>query len=244
MKRALVAAIAAALTTAAVLSASGLGATSTRKAKSKSHHAHRAGATGASGATGPWGGRKQSGPPPTLSKVLADMKARKAARDKTLADALGVSVEKLQSAFDTLEATALADAVKKNRLTQAEADAITACKKAPLTCDRSDLPAGGPGGLGGGQGGLGGGPGRFIGPRGTGLDDLAKELGVSTDKLKSALQTTRPKGLGSGGRGFRFHHEGGPGGGMGGDPPQGGPPPGGPQGGAYEAPPAATGTGV
>ena len=136
MKRALVAALAASLTTAAVLSASGIGATTSRKAKSRSHHAYRAGATGATGAQG----AKPTGPPPTMAKVHAQMEALRAAQQKKLADALGVSVEKLQTALDTLEAKRLAADVAANRLTQAEADAIKACKKAPLTCDRSNLP--------------------------------------------------------------------------------------------------------
>ena len=123
MKRALVAAIAAALTTAAVLSASGLGATTSRKAKSRTHHAHRAGATGATGA---WGA-KPTGPPPTMAKALADMQKQRDAQDAKLADALGVSVDKLHAAFDAVEAKHLADAVKNNQLTQAQADATKAC---------------------------------------------------------------------------------------------------------------------
>ena len=172
MKRALAAAIAAALTTAAVLSASGIGATTSLKAKSRSHHAHRAGATGASGATGAHGAMP-TGPPPTMAQAFATMQKQRDAQQKKLADALGVSVEKLQSAMDTVAAKRLADDVKSNRLTQAQADAIKACKKAPLTCDRSNLPAyGGHHGMGG-PGPMGG----HRGDRGAGLTDLAAELG-------------------------------------------------------------------
>ena len=250
MKRALVAAIAAALTTAAVLSASGLGATTSRKAKSRTHHAHRAGATGATGATGPWGA-KPTGPPPTMAQALATEQKQRDAQDQKLADALGVSVDKLHSAFDAVEAKHLADSVKNNQLTQAQADAIKACKKAPLTCDRSNMPAfGGHDGMGFGMGG----PRGRRGGDGSGLTDLATELGVSVDKLKTALQANRPQGPrfgGPGGRGGRGPDGDGPhGGGMGG-PPQGGmggPPQGGmggaPQGGSYPAPPAAAGTGA
>ena len=237
MKRALVAAIAAALTTAAVLSASGLGATTSRKAKSRTHHAHRAGATGATatGATGAWGA-KPTGPPPTMAEVHAKMEAQRAAQQKKLADALGVSVEKLQSSLDAVEAKRLAADVAAKRLTQAQADAIKACKTAPLTCDRSNLPAFG------GHGGPGGPRGMHRGPGRAGdLKALADELGVSTDKLRSALQATRPQGPGFGG-----HMDGGHGphgGGMGGPPPgMGGG--GGPQGGAFQGPPADAGTGV
>lgn len=239
MKRALVAAIAAAITTAAVLSASGFGATTPRKAKSKTRTHHRAvhrsqalGATGASGSTGARG--EPTGPPPTMAQALADMKARRDAQDKKLADALGVSVDKLHAAFDAVQAKALVAAVKANRLTQAEADAITACKKAPLTCDRSNLPA--YGGRGFGHGGFD--HGGFDGPgdgqgASTFLSDLATELGVTTDKLQAALQANRPQGPGFDGR-------------HGGDGPDGDARPGAPdqQGGSYSAPPAAAGSGA
>ena len=239
MKRALVAAIAAALTTAAVLSASGLGATTSRKAKSRTHHAHRAGATGATGATGPWGA-KPTGPPPTMAQALATEQKQRDAQDQKLADALGVSVDKLHSAFDAVEAKHLADSVKNNQLTQAQADAIKACKKAPLTCDRSNMPAFG------GHDGMGGPMGMHRGPgaHGDDLTALATELGVSTDKLKTALQANRPQGPRFGGPGDHGGPDGdGPhGGGPGGPPPGFGG--GAPQGGSYPAPPAAAGTGA
>lgn len=216
MKRALVAALAASLATAAVLSASGIGATTPRK--SKARHAHRAGATGASGAQG----AVPTGPPPTMAKVYADMQAKRDAQDKKIADALGVSVEKFRGALDDLETKRLADDVKNNRLTQAEADAIKACKKAPLTCDRSNLPAGGHGGPGGmgGMGGLGhrdDGDGPHGGPRSqngdsTFLTDLASALDVTPAKLKAALDANRPQFGGPGGRhgGFGGRGPGGP----------------------------------
>ncbi len=238
MKRALVAAIAAALTTAAVLSASGLGATPTTKAKARHHarHAQTLGATGSQGA-------QPTGPPPTMAQAFADMQKLRDAQDKKLADALGVSVDKLHSAFDAVQAKHLADDVKNNRLTQAQADAIKACKKAPLTCDRSNLPAFGGRGFGGrgfggrGFGGHGGmrGPGGPGGDRANDLTDLASALGVSTDKLKTVLQANRPQGHGFGG------HDGG---GPDNDGPPGGGPGGGMQGGSYGPPPATPGTGA
>ena len=235
MKRALVAAIAAALTTAAVLSASGFGATPTKQAKARHHHATHAQTTGATGATGAQGA-KPTGPPPTMAQAYAEMQKQRDAQDKKLADALGVSIDKLHSAFDSVQAKRLADGVKNNRLTQAQADAITACKKAPLTCDRSNLPAFGGHGFGGHEG-MRGGP---DGPGGrddqaTGLTDLATALGVSVDKLKAALQANHPQGPGFGGHG---------GGGPDSDGPRGGGPGGGFQGGSYGPPPAAAGTGA
>lgn len=232
MKRALVAAIAAALTTAAVLSASGIGATTTKRSKHHQRHAHRS-QSGATGATGAWGA-KPSGPPPTMATVLAQMEKRRAAQDQKLADALGVTVTKLRDARDAVEAKRLAAAVKDNRLTQAEADAITACKKAPLTCDRSNLPAFG--GRGGHHGPMGRPGGPMGGPGGGSLADLASELGVTTDKLQSALRSVRPADGMRGPDGDGPHD-----GGMGG-PPGGGF--GGMQGGGYNGPPPAAGTGA
>ena len=234
MKRALVAALAASLATAAVLSASGLGATTPRKGKTRSAHRAHSGATGATGAQG----AAPTGPPPTMAKALADMQVLRDAQDKKLADALGVSVEKLRGAFDDLEAKRLADAVKNNTLTQAEVDAIKACKKAPLTCDRSNLPAGGHGGHGGPGGihfddgdGPHGAPGQ--GGQNTFLTDLATALGVTPEKLKAALAANRPHfGGGRGGHdggGFRGPRGGGPG-----DP----------QDGAFDGAPAGSATGA
>ena len=116
----------------------------------------------------------------------------------------------------------LDQAVKDNKLTADQRDAILACDKAPLTCDRSNLPAFGFGGGFGHHGGPGG-PGFGPGKRGPGAaadtyaKDLAAELGISEDKVVAALKAQRPKfdDHGPGGRG----HHGGPGPGF-------GPPPG------------------
>ena len=97
--------------------------------------------------------------------------------------------------------------MKANTLTQAQADAILACKAAPLTCDRSNLPAGGPGG-------------RHV-ASGTMRDgsafaaDLAKALGIDQAKVESALKSARRVRHGQGAARPRRHADGGgmPGGG-------------------------------
>ncbi|MCU0257733.1 MAG: hypothetical protein MUF56_01745 [Solirubrobacteraceae bacterium] len=195
MKRALLSAVTAALATAAVLATVGFGATSKSTTRSSSNQS-------ASSQT-------QSGPPKTMKQVYEEMQKQRAAQQKKLAEAIGVSVADLEKAQDKLKADRLAADVKANRLTQAQADAIKACEAAPLTCDRSNLPAGG-----------------HRGHRGQRPDrdqyakDLAAALNVDVDKVTEALQSTRPersKGEGFGGRG----HRGGPGHGPGG--PMGGP---------------------
>ena len=207
MKRALVAAMLSALATGAVLATVGFGANSTATtAKKKSSRTAQT---------------TQSGPPKTMKQVYDEMQAKKAAQDKKLADALGVSTADLKAAQDKLKKDRLAAEVKANRLTQAQADAIEACDAAPLTCDRSNLPAGGPGGRHGGP--MGG----KKGDRGTFAADLAKALGIDQAKVEQALKDTRPapptqggmpgRGDGDGPHGMGGH--GGPGG-------PGGPPPG------------------
>ncbi len=136
MKRALVAAMLSALATGAVLATVGFGANSTATT-SKKQSSKSAQTT-------------QSGPPKTMKQVYDEMQTQRAAQEKKLADALGVSTADLTAAKEKLKKDKLAAEVKANRLTQAQADAITACDAAPLTCDRSNLPAGGPGGRHGG----------------------------------------------------------------------------------------------
>ncbi len=198
MKRALVAAMLSALATGAVLATVGFGADSTattsKKKSSKSAQT------------------TQSGPPKTMKQVYDEMETLRAAQQKKLAEALGVSTADLKAAQDKLKKERLAAEVKANRLTQTQADAITACEAAPLTCDRSNLPAGGHGGRHGGG---------MKGDRGTFAADLAKALGIDTAKVEKALQDTRPArptqgGMPGGHGGGRGH--GGPGG-----PPGGGP---------------------
>jgi hypothetical protein len=112
--KALLAAVLAALASAAVLATVGLGADTT--------------------ATKPT-------PPPTQADALKAMQAQRDAQLAKLASALGVGADKLKSSLDTLEQQELDAKVQNNELTQAQADAIKACKVAPLTCDRSNLPA-------------------------------------------------------------------------------------------------------
>ena len=220
MKRALVAALLSALATAAVLATVGFGANSTATTASKKKSSKSAQAT-------------QSGPPKTLKQVYDEMQTRRAAQDKKLADALGVSVDDLTKAQDTIFKDRLDAQVKANTLTQAQADAILACKAAPLTCARSTLPAGG---------GPGGPRGRHDrGGSGNLAADLAKALGIDQAKVESALKSVMPArpawpkgGMPTGGGmptaggmpgdhgGFGPHGHGGPGGGPGG-PPGGGP---------------------
>ena len=137
-----------------------------------------------------------------MKEALAAEEKQRAANQEKLAKSLGVSVDKLQSALDAVKKKNLDQAVKDNRLTAEQRDAILACDKAPLTCDRSNLPAYG---FGGGPGHFGG-PGGPPGPRGPGLrrfrggpagsdtfvKDLAAELGISEDKVTSALKANRP----------------------------------------------------
>jgi hypothetical protein len=112
--KALLAAVLAALATAAVLATVGLGADSPSTPKT---------------------------PPPTQADALKTMQAQRDAQLGKLATALGVTTDKLKSSLDTIEQQVLDQKVKDNELTQAQADAIKACKANPLTCDRSNLPA-------------------------------------------------------------------------------------------------------
>lgn len=192
MKRALAAAILAALATGAVLATVGFGAGSTTAAtSSKSSSKSRA---------------KTSGPPKTMKQVHQEMEARRAAQQQKLAAALGVSTDELTDALDQIKQDRLAADVKANRLTQAQADAIVACDKAPLTCDRSNLPAG---------------PHRrgAKGYRGDVTAELAKALSIDEQKVEQAFESTRPEppaGHGMPGRGGHGHGRGHGGPGMGG----------------------------
>ena len=179
MRRALVAAVLSALATAAVLATVGFGAAN------KSSTTKKSSAKGKSSQT-----TTATKPPPTMKEALAAEEKLRAANQEKLAKSLGVSVDKLQSALDAVKKKNLDQAVKDNRLTAEQRDAILACDKAPLTCDRSNLPAygfhGGPGHFGGPGGPVPvpGGPGlRHFrgGPAGsdTFVKDLAAELGIS-----------------------------------------------------------------
>lgn len=193
MKRALLSAVLAALATAAVLATIGFGASS-KSGKARSTQDQQSAQT-------------QSGPPPTMKEALAKMQSQRDAQQKKLADAIGVSTSDLQAAQDNVRKQHLDAQVKANELTQDQEDAILACEKAPLTCDRSNLPAGGPRGRHG------------FGRDGDGASgyakDLAAALGVDEAKVTSALQSTRPQRPQGDGFGRGGHGPGGPMGGPG-----------------------------
>ncbi len=152
----------------------------------------------------------QSGPPPTLKAEQAKRDAARDAQLKKVGDALSVSLADLKDALKGVRDDDLAADVKANRLTQAQADAIKACEAAPLTCDRSNLPA-----FGRGHGG----PGKR-GDRAAFYAAVAKKLGKETADVKKAFEANRPARGGGRGHGG----PGGPGGRAPGGP--GGPPPG------------------
>jgi energy-converting hydrogenase A subunit M len=220
MKKVLIAAVASALATVAVVAATGVAG---------------------SGDT-----TKKTSPPPTMSQAFKDMQKQRDDHLARVAKRLDISTEKLKDALDKVAKADLDKAVDSGRLTSAQRDAILACQDAPLTCDRSNLPAFG-----------GRGRGFHPGPRGEGrargndfLAALAKELGIDVAKVRAAFKAERPK-FGRGGRGgfgpggppnFRGG-PGGPGGpgGFHGGP--GGPPGGGGPGapGSFQAPAGAPG---
>ncbi len=153
---------------------------------------------------------RQSGPPKTMAEVFAAQKKERADREAALAEKLGVSTSDVSDAFKAVRKDNLDKAVSENRLTEAQRDAIVACEPDPLTCDRSNLPAGPRGG-----------PGHAGAPGKAGKDQLAKELAAKLNldeaKVAAALKETMPRHRQGDGR------RGGPGprgaGGPGGPPP-------------------------
>ena len=129
----------------------------------------------------------QTGPPPTMSEMLAKRTAQKTAHQAALASELGVSAKQLSDAMDEVKSDKLDAAVAANKLTAAERTAIIACESAPLTCDRTDFPAGGPGGPGerGHRGGPNGGPAAIA-------SALAAKLNLPQTTVAAALKKTRP----------------------------------------------------
>jgi energy-converting hydrogenase A subunit M len=220
MKKVLIAAVASALATAAVVAATGIAGSGDTK--------------------------KKTSPPPTMSQAFKDMQKQRDDHLSKVAKRLDISTEKLKDALDKVVKADLDEAVDAGRLTAAQRTAILACQDAPLTCDRSNLPA---------FGGRGFHPGKRSEGRANRQDflaDLAKELDIDVAKVRAAFKAERPK-FGRGGRGGfgpggppGFH--GGPGGGPGGPPgfrgaPGGGPPGGGGPGapGSFQAPAGAPG---
>ena len=202
MKKVLIAAVASALATVAVVAATGVAG---------------------SGDT-----TKKTSPPPTMSQAFKDMQKQRDDHLARVAKRLDISTEKLKDALGKVAKADLDKAVDSGRLTSAQRDAILACQDAPLTCDRSNLPAFG-----------GRGRGFHPGPRGEGrargndfLAALAKELGIDVAKVRAAFKAERPKfgrgGRGGFGPGGPPNFRGGPGG------PPGGGGPGAP--GSFQAP--------
>lgn len=175
MKRSIIAAFTAAFAMTAVLATVGL-------AKSGSGSSKRSGQKTQQS--------QQSGPPQTMAEALAAEKKERAARDAALAGKLGVSTAELTDAQKAIRKENLDKAVAENRLTEAQRDAIVACEPDPLTCDRSNLPAGPRGGRGGP--GHAGGPGREGGPQQF-ASQLAAKLNLDEAKVAAALKETMPR---------------------------------------------------
>lgn len=175
MKRSIIAAFTAAFAMTAVLATVGL-------AKSGSGSSKRSGQKTQQS--------QQSGPPQTMAEALAAEKKEHAARDAALAEKLGVSTSELTDAQKAIRKENLDKAVAENRLTEAQRDAIVACEPDPLTCDRSNLPAGPRGGRGGP--GHAGGPGREGGPQQF-ASQLAAKLNLDEAKVAAALKETMPR---------------------------------------------------
>ena len=181
MKRSIIAAFTAAFATTAVLATVGIAKTgsSSKRSGQKTEQS------------------QQSGPPKTMAEVFAAQKKERADREAALAEKLGVSTSELTDAMKELRKENLDKAVAENRLTEAQRDAIVACEPEPLTCDRSNLPAGRPGG-----------PGHAGAPGKAGKDqfakDLAAKLNLDEAKVAAALKETAPRhGRGEGRRGDR-----------------------------------------
>jgi hypothetical protein len=76
-------------------------------------------------------------PPQTMGQKRAKAEARRG----ELAQRLGVSDDQLQAAQAALLKQRLDRRVTKGTLTADERTAVMACRAAPLTCDRTNLPA-------------------------------------------------------------------------------------------------------
>ena len=191
MKRSIIAAFTAAFATTAVLATVGIAKTGSNSKRSGQKTQQS----------------QQSGPPKTMAEVFAAQKKERADREAALAEKLGVSTSELTGAMKELRKENLDKAVAENRLTEAQRDAIVACEPEPLTCDRSNLPAGRPGG-----------PGHAGAPGNAGKDqfakDLAAKLNLDEAKVAAALKETAPRhGQGEGRRGDHGPRgAGGPGG--------------------------------
>ena len=86
-------------------------------------------------------GKSSTSPPPTRADVRARHEAKRTAREDRIAQRLGKTGDQLRAARAAALADVLTQQVQAGRLTAAQRDAILACRQAPLTCDRSNLPA-------------------------------------------------------------------------------------------------------
>ena len=129
-------------------------------------------------------GKSSSTPPPTRAEVRAKHEAKRTARQDRIAQRLGKTGDQLRAARAAALADVLAQQVQAGRLTAAQRDAILACRKAPLTCDRSNLPARPRAAL--------------RGLRRAFVQAVAAHLGVEVKALRAAQRAER--------RGHRGHH--------------------------------------
>jgi hypothetical protein len=83
---------------------------------------------------------KPAKPPTTMGQRHAKRQEAVAQRQSALAQRLGVTTDQLKAADDALLKRSLDVRVAAGRLTVAQRSAILACKAAPLTCDRTNLP--------------------------------------------------------------------------------------------------------
>ena len=203
MRRILIAAVASSLLTGAVIAATGIAQSGDDDKKS---------------------------PPPTMAQALKQHEAKRDQHLAAVAKRLDVSGDDLEKAVEKARSAQLDQAVQDGRLTDAQRDAIEACKDAPLTCDRSNLPAPRMKRLRKGDR-----PNfntmrrEMRTKRNAFFAALAKELGKETADVRRAFEAERPE-RGPGGRGGP-HGPGGPGVVMmGPGPGPGGPGPGGPGG--------------
>ena len=122
-------------------------------------------------------GKSSSTPPPTRAEVRAKHEAKRTAREDRIAARLGRTGNQLRAARTAALADVLAQQVQAGRLTGAQRDAILACREAPLTCDRSNLPARPRAAL--------------RGLRRAFIEAVASHLGVEVEALRAAQRAER-----------------------------------------------------
>lgn len=206
MRRALLAALAASLMTGAAIAATGIAQS----------------------------GGGDDGPPTTMAQAHKEREAERDKRAAAIAGRLGVSADDLKRAVEKARDAQLDQAVADGKLTSAQRAAIRACEDAPLTCDRSNLPAFRP--RRGGRPRMPTAAERrrmrteHAARRDAFFAAVAKELGKEAADVRRAFEAERPdrgrRGRGGpGGPGGPGHHgPGGPGGpGFGGPDGPGGP---------------------